>query len=140
MFESSIKCVKEDKGHTTRAKKEVPHVIDGCVYVWVEGGIHVRDSPDQKLFLKFYISLQIRKEKDTGRSEEGWAVNCQSRLQLRQNIKMKIEFTNYIWRILIQLLSLFSVLICYFKDMSTEYEILGGWRKKIWFWFLFYTS
>jgi len=29
----SIKCVKEDKGHTIRVKKEVPHVIDGCAYV-----------------------------------------------------------------------------------------------------------
>lgn len=33
----SIKCEKDDKGYTTRAKKEVPHVMDGCAYVWVEG-------------------------------------------------------------------------------------------------------
>lgn len=60
------------KDTTHRVKKEVPHVIDGCAYVWVEDGIHVRDSPDQKLFffkkkrkIKMLSQIQIiRKEKD----------------------------------------------------------------------------
>lgn len=46
MFEFFIKCIKEDKGYIICVKKEVLYVIDGCVNVWVEDGIYVRDLFD----------------------------------------------------------------------------------------------